>query len=110
MKNVKKRVGIVCMVLCMVMFLCSCGKSYKMEDYVGTYVGQAGTVLILKENGECLYNTRRNTSWNIEDDRIVIDTGVCEIYAELDDNSPLLLLFQSDSSRWNDELFVKAIE
>lgn len=109
MKNVK-RVGIVCLVLCMVMLLCSCGKGYKMEDYAGTYVGQAGTVIMLKEDGECLYNTRRNTSWSIEDGRIVIDTGAYEIYAELDDNSAVMLLFQSDSPRWNDELFIKAIE
>ena len=88
-----------------------CGS--KMKSFEGTYIGNSGSVMILYKDGTGQYQDGKSSSiepaaWRIEDGKIIVyaeDLGY-EIYADIS-TSTTSLLFQSDKSRWNDELFVK---
>lgn len=107
-----KNVKLISFLLCMAVLLCACGD--KMEKYAGTWEGEQGTKLVLRADGTCmveyvgyLFLKTVEGSWKLEDGRItVMDCFDYAIYAEA--NSGTELLFQSDSERWRDELFIKA--
>lgn len=101
--------ALMALLLAAVMMLAGCSKE---KDYLGTYVSAKGTTLVLKEDGKCKYtqlswDESKEGTWKIEDDKIIV-SGVLdyEIYAELGE-STTSLLFESDSTRWNDETLIK---
>ena len=112
MKNCKRILALV-LVLAFALMLTAC--SNKESKYEGTYVGTSGGTLILRSNNECAYlqpnwDKAEIGTWEINDDVLIVSierVGV-DIYAWLDGDSSSALLFESDSDRWGDELFVKA--
>lgn len=70
-------------------------------------------MLILKEDGTCRYkdgnsDDTEDGTWSIEDDKLIVyDCMDYDIYADIENDSESLL-FEADSSFWNDELFIKS--
>lgn len=100
----------------MLISMCACGD--KSKDYAGTWIGQGGSALILNSDGTCKYTYTKwdeatEGTWSIEDNRIIVKGCLSyhsedyDIYADIGESSESLL-FQSDSSHWNDELFIKS--
>lgn len=114
MKNHKRILTLaLVMALTCVLLLSAC--SSKESKYEGTYVGSKSATLILRSGGKCSYvqtnwSKAEDGTWSIEDDVLTV-SGVerlgYDIYAKLEGDSTALL-FEADSSRWNDELFVKS--
>lgn len=109
----KKILALLLSAIMVAVIFTGCGSD--LEKYAGTYVGKEGTILILNKDGTASY-TQTNWSkidtgaWEIEDDQIVVfdvDGLGYDIYADIKD-SATVLLFKSDHSKWNDEVFVKA--
>lgn len=105
-----KRFAVGVLALCLVFSLCACGKK---DEYVGTWLGSQGTILVLNKDKSCYYKEVDEQEmtvglWELEDGQITVEECVdYEIYAECEEDAESLL-FQADSSRWNDELFVKS--
>lgn len=109
MRKTKKVIGMI-LIVCMIFTLGACGSQTK--KYLGTWVGQAGGVLILNKDKTCKYQDGGDDdietgTWRIEDGVLIV-TGCLkyDIYAELG-QSESSLLFEADSSRWKAELFIK---
>ena len=111
MKKMKWMTLILALVL-IVLTLCACTGS-KMRSLQGSYVGSSGSLMILYKDGTGQYQDNGSShaepaTWRIEGDTVIVyaeDLGY-EIYADISSGSSSLL-FQSDRSRWNDELFQK---
>lgn len=99
----------------LILGLAGCGEAE--DDYEGTYRGSSGnSLLILEPEGRAAYTQERSTggpsadsgTWHIEDDMLIVDVENLrdEIYADIAD-SPENLLFESENSLWNDEIFSK---
>ncbi len=109
MKKVNLKRIMVSLILCISLFLVGCGT----PKYIGAYIGNDGSVMVLEKDGTGTYKAGKWKStepctWKTEDEKIIVS---CEelgydIYAEISD-STTGLMFQSDSSHWRDELFVK---
>ena len=105
-----KRFAVEVLILCLAFSLCACGKK---DKYVGTWIGTQGTILVLNKDGSSYYKEldEQETSvgtWELEDEQIIVEECMdYEIYANCGKDAESLL-FQADSSRWNDELFVKS--
>ncbi|NMA66902.1 MAG: hypothetical protein GX957_11830 [Clostridiaceae bacterium] len=101
----------VVLTMCLVFSLTACGENTK--DYAGTWIGNGSSTLILNSDMTCKYTYSKwkhaeEGIWRIEDNKVVVaDCLDYEIYAEIGE-SESSLLFQSDSSTWNDELFIKS--
>lgn len=109
------RILITVLVLALLCTLVLSACSSKESKYEGTYVGSKSATLILRSGGKCSYvqtnwSKAEDGTWSIEDDVLTV-SGVerlgYDIYARLEGDSAALL-FEADSSRWNDELFVKS--
>lgn len=100
----------------MIFIFGACGG--KTKSYIGTWIGQQESVLILKDDGTCKYkdggdDETEDGIWEIQDKQIIVKNCVYhdgqpyDIYADIDDSDESLL-FESDNSHWNDELFIKS--
>lgn len=86
------------------------------SKYEGSYRGSSDrTVLTLESGGSASYSQQMKRgleagdgTWRVEDDKLIVDVEPLdyEIYADVSD-SPESLLFKSENSKWNDEIFTK---
>lgn len=109
----KRKILTLTLVMNMMLWLCACG-SPKMEDYVGTYMGDTGiSALILNEDGTAVYSEDDSTgtgmgAWKIEDNKIYVSVTNLpyDIYAEITDDGEFLFT-TDEGNKWTDEVFTK---
>lgn len=108
-----RAVAIVLTSLALVLGLTACGGNPGVE---GTYTGSAGTtMLVLKGDGSALYSQQKSAgletgagTWSVDDGvlRVDVDSLSYEIFANADGFDGTLL-FESDSTSWNDEIYTR---
>lgn len=110
MRKCKKIVVMVLMV-CIVSMINACGEK-RYADYEGTWLGEAGSVLILYEDKTCMYKDGSDDeivegTWDLENDILVV-SGCLDynIQSKLEQETDELL-FEADNSEWIDEIFTK---
>ncbi len=87
--------------------------SNKNIDVSGVYSGDDNEILVLNSDGLAYYfcitiqYTELECPWYIKDDTVYIELSRlhCIIFAKIDDEKELI--FKSDSSNWNPELFTR---
>ncbi|SEA49558.1 hypothetical protein SAMN05216349_11455 [Oribacterium sp. KHPX15] len=87
--------------------------SNKNIDVSGVYSGDDNEILVLNSDGLAYYYcidiqyTELACPWHIKDDTVYIELSRlhCIIFAKIDDEKELI--FKSDSSNWNPELFTR---
>lgn len=83
-----------------------------VKKFSGTYLGNENTLLYLQNDGTCMYkqddwDEAKSGTWTIKD-KVLTVSGIFsyDIYASATSpDNPLL--FQADSSHWNDEVFTR---
>lgn len=102
----------VVLVVCLSVVLSACSKSLP-ERIIGYYTGDGRSEITFYDNGTCMYDHPKFSqpsrgSWTIVDDKVIVK-GIFtyDIYADVSNFNDRTLFFQSESSRWNDELFTK---
>ena len=106
-----RTVAVVLTALALTLGLTACGGSPRVE---GTYTGSAGTtMLVLKDDGSALYSQQKRAgletgagTWSVDDDvlSVSVDSLSYEIFANTD-RFDGTLLFESDDSSWNAEIY-----
>ena len=106
-----RTVAVVLTALALALGLTACGGSPQVE---GTYTGSAGTtMLVLKDDGSALYSQQKRAgletgagTWSVDDDvlSVSVDSLSYEIFANTD-RFDGTLLFESDDSSWNAEIY-----
>jgi len=87
--------------------------SVNNNDVSGVYSGDDNEILVLNSDGLAYYYcidiqyTELECPWYIKDDTVYIEFSRlhCVIFAKIDDKNELI--FKSDSSNWNPELFTR---
>lgn len=104
-------VAVVLTALALSLGLTSCSGSPRVE---GTYTGSAGTtLLVLKDDGSALYSYKKRGSQETGSGTWSVDQGVLSVYVDSleyeifanTDRFDGTLLFESDDSSWNAEIY-----
>ena len=80
---------------------------------LGTYIGNNGSVLIIREDHTCIYFYEgfgvSTNDWKIKDGQIqmYLSNVLSSVYATIDKNKPDELYLESKSSFWDNETFIK---
>lgn len=91
--------------------------SKDISGFFGTYDGEDGGGLVICEDGTAYYYcsgtnySEANCEWHYDDHSNKLTISLtklhCDIYAELDENNPDELVFESDSINWETEKFTR---
>ena len=116
----KKSITALCLsIILMIVFAAGCGpQPLTQSDFVGAYKGTAENLLELHEDGTCIYAENDSTgtgtgTWSYAEGRVTVKVSNLnyDIYAIVDPQATVVptLVFKADSSKWNDEAFIKAV-
>ncbi len=116
----KKSMTALCLsLIIMIVVAAGCGpKTLTQSDFVGSYSGTSGSMIELHEDGTCIYAENDSTgtgtgTWNYVEGRVTVTVSNLsyDIYAAVDPQATVVptLVFKADSSKWNDEAFIRKV-
>lgn len=106
-----KKIVVTVLIVCIVSMMNACGEK-RYADYEGTWIGEAGSVLILCKDKTCKYKDGNDDeivegTWDLTNDILVVSGCLdYDIKSKLERTTGELL-FEADNSEWIDEVFTK---